>query len=347
MGRPARVFARNVKTRKEDPDRPGYVLVPEPNAQELAARQEEAFQDLIGRSKAELLELTQLRQRSKIAFVNPVGKGGKSTSTIWAATSLRLETNCGITVVDGNFAAGVCAERLFMDGGRTITERAIIDNYGTFKDHGDFLDVVRHNADGVYVIEARSLLEGGRKLNADQYHRLVQFAHVNSSFVYVDTMNDITGDQGQALVDEADVIVFATNVAEQDSLRKLGLSMESLRNYGFRDKVNNAVVLVNNLPPGDEAINYEMYQHEIDVNDRIVRHVSGFNGQFVGVHHDLAIFKAKPVRYSDLLRETAQDWRQVNIAILKQLPLKKQLKESKRSVHPAFQPQVSSDLTER
>jgi MinD-like ATPase involved in chromosome partitioning or flagellar assembly len=312
-------FDRNVRKNKEDPNNPGFLLVPRPNDQELEIRREQAYVQLIERSREEQLRLTHDRKRSRIVFVNPVGKGGKTTSTIWAATGLRIETSCEITVLDGNYAAGAAAERLFMDG-RTATERALIDNYGKFETHGDFNEAVRQNADGVRVIEARTILEGGRKLNGDQYRKLVQLAHDNCDFLYVDTPNDITGDQGLALVDEADLIVFSTNVGEQDSLRKLGISMESLRNFGFRDKVNRAVVLVNNLAPGDEALNYEKYQHEIDVNNGVVRHLSGFTGPFVGVHHDAAIFKAKPVRYPELKRETAQNWRQVNIAILTQLP---------------------------
>jgi hypothetical protein len=86
-------------------------------------------------------------------------------------------------------------------------------------------------------------------------------------------------------------------------------------------------VLINNLPPGASANDYRKYQHEVDIHNDVVKEFHGHTGPFVGTRHDRAIAEARPVIWTDLRRETAQDIREVNTAILKQLPEKQVLPE--------------------
>lgn len=339
MGWPAFQYRRNVKKQKTDPKRPGYLLVPAPNKKEQALRDERDYIALLDRSRDKEVSLTKERTRAKVAFIGPKGNSAKTTSTIWTATGLCVETGVEVTVFDGNFASGRAAQRLRLEGELTSNERQVIDNFDRLsKTHGDFNEYVRGNTDRVRVVGARPTIEGGRKLSADQYAKVAQLSFENCDYLYIDTTNDITSDQCLALLKLADLIVFVANVGEQDSLRLLGTSMQSLRGFGLVDKVNKSVVLINNLPPGRKPSDYLDYQHEVNMENEVIQHYPGHTGPWVGIRHDRAIADAKPVIWSDLQRETAQDIRMVNITILQQLPTKQELRELKRSQHPEFNP---------
>jgi MinD-like ATPase involved in chromosome partitioning or flagellar assembly len=350
-GIPKWKFWWNVWRNKQDPDRSGYVLVPAPNKKEQAQREEDAYANLIEDSKVELVGLSQTRQRAIVVFVNTKGNGAKTTSTIWTATGLCVETGSEVTVFDGNYASGTVAQRLGLEGELTASERIIADNMDEIgATHGSFNEQVRPNTDRVRVVGAKSLMDGPRKLLGKEYEEVIQLSHDNCDYLYVDTPNDITSEQCLALLKKADLIVFTANVGEQDSLRQLGTSMNTLRHYKagtetkLADTVNDSVVLINNLPPGAKPRDYERYQHEVDMQNEVVRAFPGHTGPFVGIRHDRAIADARPVHWTEIQRETAQDIRQVNIAILKQLPLKEKHGYKR---HTRYQSQASSDLTER
>jgi MinD-like ATPase involved in chromosome partitioning or flagellar assembly len=202
----------------------------------------------------------------------------------------------------------------------------------------------------VRAIGAKQTMDGGRKLTDAEYARVAQAGFDNCDFMYVDTPNEISGDQCLALLHMAHLIVFTANIGEQESLRQLGSSMQTLRNFGLADKVNNSIVLINNLPDGSQPTDYLMYQHEIqeiEEVDTVVGEYPGHNGPWIGIQHDSAMADGRSVVWEKIKRETAQDIRRFNITVLQQLAEKAPLRELKRSVHPQYQPHSTSDLTER
>lgn len=350
MGWPKMKFDKNVRKNVEDPNRPGYYLVPSPNSQELADRAERDLVALIAESKQRQVDLKNERKRSVIVFVNSKGNGATTTSTIWSITGLTIETGCDGWAFDGNSASGTVAQRLGLEG-TTISERDLADNLKLLsEDKGALIEYVRSNTDRVRAVAAKDTTEGGRELTAKEYADVAKTCLANAEFMYVDTPNKINSEQCLALLGLADLIVFTANIGEQDSLRKLGTSMETLRNYeangvSLRNKVNRSVVLFNNMPPGARVEDYLKYRNKVNMANDPIQEFPGHVGPCVSIRHDRAMADARQVDYGALQRETAQEIREFNITVLEQLPMKPPLRVLKRSVHPSFSPQ-SQDFTE-
>lgn len=344
MGWPKLKFLWNVRRKKEDPNRPGYILVPTPNAKEIAFREERDYVAYIEDSKSYLLTLKNERKRAIVIFVNSKGNGATTTSTIWTITGLTIETGCEGWAFDGNFSSGTVAQRLGLEGA-TISEREFADNLKSLNEsHGALIEYVQSNTDRVRVVGAKETIEGGRKLTPKEYADVATEAFRNCEYLYVDTPNEISGDQCLALLGLADLIVFTANIGEQDSLRQLGTSMETLRNFevngtSLRDKVNKSVVLFNNMPPDTNVEDYLKYLNKVNMANEVTQHFPGHVGPYVTIRHDRAMADARPVNFAALQRETAQDIRMFNITVLEQLPKKAALRELRRSVHPSFNPQ--------
>lgn len=325
-----------IRSRKTpDPKRPGYLRVPAPNAKEQAFRKERDYVSTIESSIQTQCDVANEVGSGMVLFINPKGNGSKTTQAIWAASSMCIETGTEVTVFDANYAAGTAAQRLGFDRGDTLTERELIDNFTELSvNHRTLNEHLKNNRDRVRVLAAAAMIEGGRKLTGEEYRRAAQLVRDNCDFLYVDTPNDITSEQCLALIKIADVLVFVVNVGEQDSLRKLWEGMETLRSFGFADKVDHSVVSVSNMPPGAETADYRMYLNEVNVHNKVVREIAGHVGPLVGIRHDRAIADAQPVNFSALQRETAQDIRLVNTAIWSRLPAKQGLQSLNNSVHP-------------
>ncbi|MCA9325815.1 hypothetical protein KDA23_07220 [Candidatus Saccharibacteria bacterium] len=332
----------NIRFNRQDPNNPGYLLVPAPNAKEVAYRQERDFLGAVQSAKTDLVVQYRTRHTAIILVVNSKGGGSKTTTTNWSATGMRIETGCEVTVMDSNWASGNAAQRLRFRKDETIYDRMVVDNFGLLsRDHNTYVGQVKANTDGVRCIAAKRVQKGGSgKLNAGEYGGLAKLAFANCEYLWIDTPNDITSDQFLMLAQMATVIVFTANVAEPDSLRQLGESMQVLRDFGLEDKVNRSVVVINNLPPGKTANDYRKYQHEVDIhnNDEVTTEFPGHKGPWMGIRHDPAMADARQVDWSALRRETAQDIRLLNIAVLKCVPLKPVLKELPKSQGTPAQP---------
>ena len=322
---------------KEDPQRPGYMLVPPPNKAERAQRDERDYVETIRSSIVTECDMAKQVGSGMVLFINPKGNGSKTTQSIWTASGLCVETGAEVTVFDANYAAGTVAQRLGFDHGETLTERQLIDNYDVLSTtHRKLNEYLKNNRDRVRVLAASPIIKGGRKLSGDENAKSAQLLRDNCDFLYVDTPNDITGDQCLALIGMATVLVFVVNIGEQDSLRKLSEGMETLREHGFVDKVNHSVVSFSNLPPGAQAADYRKYLNEVNVHNQVVREIPGHVGPLVGIRHDRAIADAQPVVFSALQRETAQDIRLANTAIMSRMPRKSAVHELNGSEHIRF-----------
>lgn len=333
QGWPATVYRRNLAKQKEDPARPGYILVPTPNDKEQAFRTERDYVALLEQSKHNLVGLTKVRQRAIVVFINSKGNGATTTSVVWTSTGLCVETGTEVTVFDANWASGTASQRLRLSRAETVSERLLVDNLGVLSvNHGTFNEYVRSNTDRVRVVAAKSVMQGGGKLSDAEYVQVATLAFDNCDYLYVDTPNDIASEQLLALADIAHVLVFTANVGEQDSLRQLGTSMQALRNHGLEDKVNRSVVLISNLRPGESPNDFRKYQNEVDIENNVVSEFPGHEGPWVGVRHDRAMAEARQVVWADLNRETAQDIRLVNTAIQKRLPDKQTLTELQEGI---------------
>jgi hypothetical protein len=107
----------------------------------------------------------------------------------------------------------------------------------------------------------------------------------------------------------------------KDSLRQLAISEETLREWGFQDKVDNSVVVISNIPHGKDLDDYRRYINLHDYKDNLVREIP-FKGQTLGVPHDPYIALDREVNLEELEWHTAQAYLAIAIAIFEQVRLK-------------------------
>lgn len=266
-----------------------------------------------------LVQLTREVPSLTACFIGIKGAAATTTSTVHAASVLGDSTRTVLVVTDFNPASGTSALRLGLDYDQTITLRGFrsdMDSMGSFR---SFVKKVSTTRYGVRAISADSIIGGDQHLTGDDARKMLEVIKENSQFHYIDTANDITEDVTLAVVGMSDVIVFTANVAVRDSLRQLAISMETLRQHGFADKVDRSVVLISNIPKKGELDNYRKYLNYVDMGHRVVREIP-FGGQFLGIPHDPVIMLDTEVDLGALAWRTYQDYLFTNIAIFEQHP---------------------------
>src|SRR6185312_5333635 len=174
---------------------------------------------------------------------------------------------------------------------------------------------------GVRVISADSIIEKGKKIHGVDAKKILAVVNQNSEYHFVDTANDIIDTVTLAVIEDVDVLVFTANVAVHDSLRQLAISMGTLRQQGFADKVNHSVVVISNIPEGAELEDFWRYlnYHNIsDVQTESLEHL--FKGQFLGIPADPIIARDTEVDLEALAWDTYQAYLELDIAIFQMAP---------------------------
>lgn len=345
---PRAVKQRKVKQPKPMPDRPiptmgwqaGWYrllclfgkrhMVPRLSAAEaelLAQRAEAERMESVRAESIEFLrELTDQVPNLNFAFWNTKGASATTTTTVISTAVLAEYSRTTTVLIDGNPAAGTCAARYGLNYGDTVTTQQLAQDIRDDEElaHRDFksqINKARPSKNGVRVVSADSIIDEHRRLNGKSTSRVLELMGHNSEYLAVDTGNDIGDVVARAIAGFADVFVFTANVGVPDSLRKLSTSMETLRNLGFEDKVNNAVVVISNLPPGKELDDYRMFLNEVSFEDKVTRTLDHkFDGKFLGVPHDEYVALDRIVDLERLNWETLQAYITVVSSILQQSP---------------------------
>jgi MinD-like ATPase involved in chromosome partitioning or flagellar assembly len=279
----------------------------------------------IQRERAEnyLMELSDKVPSLTTCFIN--AKGGAATTTTMAHVASVMAEVLRATVVgtDFNMASGTSGVRLGRDYDQTVTLRellAVVDKSDeTFK---SFISRIRPTRFGVRVISSDSIIKGERnRLSGAGAAKLLDAVGRNSEYHLIDTANDITSTVTEEVVKACDILVFTANVRIKDSLRQLAISEETLREWGFQDKVDNSVVVISNIPHGKDLDDYRRYINLHDYKDNLVREIP-FKGQTLGVPHDPYIALDREVNLEELEWHTAQAYLAIAIAIFEQVRLK-------------------------
>ena len=305
-------------------------MVPRLSAKEaslLAEREEAQRKETVRTGSIEYLrELTDMVPNLNFAFWNTKGASATTTTTVIATAVLAEYSRTTTVLIDGNPAAGTCAARYGLNYGDTVTTQQLAQDIRDDEElaHRDFksqINKARPSKNGVRVVSADSIIDEHRRLNGKSASRVLELMGHNSEYLAVDTGNDIGDVVARAIANFADVFVFTANVGVPDSLRKLSTSMETLRNLGFEDKVNNSVVVISNLPAGKELEDYRMFLNEVSFEDKVTRSLDHkFDGQFLGVPHDEYVALDRIVDLEKLSWETLQAYITVVSSILQQSP---------------------------
>jgi MinD-like ATPase involved in chromosome partitioning or flagellar assembly len=282
-------------------------------------------------SIANLRDLTNQVPSLSFAFWNTKGGASKTPTAVHTAEVLVEYSRTLTVLVDGNQAAGTCAARYGLNYGDTVTThglaRSIDDNEELA--HRDFrsqISLARQSAKGVRVVSAESIVDDQRQLSGKGMARVLELMYHNSEYLGIDTGNNLVEALARSIGEFSEVFVFTANAQNDgtrgnDTLRKLATSMETLRKLGFEDKVNNAVIVISNLPKGKDLNDYRVYLNEVSLNDEVTRQLEHkFDGQFVGVPHDAYVARDGIVDLEKLSWETLQAYITVVSAILQQSP---------------------------
>ena len=281
--------------------------------------EEERRRQIRQSSNEELRRLTDLTPSEAIAFIGVKGAAATTTTMVHAASVFGDITRSMLVASDFNPASGTGAVRLGKDYTETITLRDLRSELATYGSFREFIRRIRPTRYSVRVISANDIIAGNEHLTGEDADEMMGVIGDNSEYHFVDTANDITDDVTQAVVKGADVLVFTANVAVHESLRQLARGMETLRRHGFKDKVDNAVVVISNIPTGVSLDSYKKYLNLVNIRDEVVTEYD-FRGQFLGISHDPVIKLDREVCLDDLSWEVYQQYLELGIAIVEQHP---------------------------
>lgn len=298
-------------------------------ALEINAMIDEAARRIRVRAEAHL-ELRALTSEVKDGMVLFLGAKGSSATTTTAVHHSAVHAEFGrilLTLVDGNPAAGLCAARLGMNHGDTVTIQELAgdlkgDQNIKFRRFKDEMSKARPSVNGVRVVGADNIIDETRRLSGGGMGDVLSLLSELSEFVTIDTANDIGDNPTKEAAKRADCYVFTANAAVQYSLRLLSTTMETLRGQGTEQarKVNRSVVVISNIPTGKTVDDYRFYLNEVDIEDKPVRQLEQlFDGVFMGVRHDEYLALDRVVDLDKLDWTTLQSYFNLVISTMKQI----------------------------
>lgn len=278
-------------------------------------------------AREELRDLTTEVQDGSVLFLGAKGSSATTTTAVHAAAVHAEFGRILYTLVDGNPAAGLCAARLGMNHGDTITIQQLAGDLknGTDIKSRRFKDEMRKarpSVNGVRVVGADNIIDETRRLSGSGMSDVLTLLDGLSEFIGIDTANDIGDTPTKEAAKKADCYVFTANAAVQYSLRLLSTTMETLRGQGTSQaaKVNRSVVVISNIPKDKTIDDYRFYLNEVDIEDNVVRPLEHlFNGVFMGVQHDEYLALDRVVDLSKLDWTTLQSYFSLVISTMKQI----------------------------
>ena len=203
------------------------------------------------------------------------------------------------------------------------TSRGDIEGFKNFK---DFIAKIRPTRYSVRPISANDIVSGSQHLTNEDAEIMLQTIDSNTEYHYIDTANDITDPVTLAAVQAADVLVFTAYVGIHDSLRQLAIGMETLRQHGFKDKVNTSVVVISGAPKGADLSTYHKYLNRVNIRDEVIQQYH-FEGPFLHIPYDEVIRRDTEVDLEALDPDTYQAYLELNIAIFEQSPRHREFRE--------------------
>lgn len=298
-------------------------------ALELNAQIIEAERRVRARAEAreELRDLTTEVMDGSVLYLGAKGSSATTTTAVHASAVHAEFGRILLTLVDGNPAAGLCAARLGMNHGDTITIQQLAGDLKNGSDikarrFKDEMRKARPSVNGVRVVGADNIIDETRRLSGSGMSDVLMLLDGLSEFVGIDTANDIGDTPTKEAAKRADCYVFTANAAVQYSLRLLSTTMETLRGQGVAQaaKVNRSVVVISNIPKGKTIDDYRFYLNEVDIEDNVVRPLEHlFNGVFMGVQHDEYLALDRVVDLDKLDWTTLQSYFSLVISTMKQI----------------------------
>jgi hypothetical protein len=270
-----------------------------------------------------IIALTDRVGTQRTSVINTKGSSGNTCTLSHLVSEHGTVTLASVLAADFNLASGNLGRRLGRDFGATLTLNGLLTGHISVERFREFMRPIRPTRYNVRVVSADNIIYADQNdIGWDDALRGMEALYSFCEFFYMDTLNKITDPVALANVDFSDVPVFTANVGVQESMRQLGTSMETLRQKGFADKVNHAVVAISNIPEGKKATDYVDYLNVVNDENEVVRPTAAqFQGQIVGIPHDPYIALDKVVDREQLQWETLMAYKRLVIATLQQNPM--------------------------
>jgi MinD-like ATPase involved in chromosome partitioning or flagellar assembly len=268
-------------------------------------------------------ELCHKQRKLTVAFVQMKGGGATTTEVAWSVTALVDSTRIpGVVAADFNPASGTLADRLDCGPDKTLDLRGLVRRSAGMEQYDDFGEHIGFTVYGVQVVSATSVIKREEKLTGESAKTALRICKDNSRYLYVDTANDITTDVSLEVIESADVLVISANRGVADSLYQIALTMDTLREHGFNEKVDYSVVAISNMRDDDDLQEYRLYLNELYRKTKKIKRnfESLHHGPFVGIPHDPEIDHDQIVNMEAIRPNTYQALRELNQAIFQSAP---------------------------
>ncbi|HET6924417.1 MAG TPA: hypothetical protein VFH39_01135 [Candidatus Saccharimonadales bacterium] len=360
-GKRVRRLLESIDRTQEDPQNPGFALVPQAVRDSIPAPtlEEQArwdAEDYRRRTEA-LIDYTGLlakqKRGAKVLFLGEIGGSGTTTFCTHLAASLRVDTQADTLVYDANHSMGSVAKRFGFYGSDTLTQQQLSELrlwYGADKQNFSD-DTPNHTRLGVRVVASSRIWDGERLLfRANDCSECLKIMSSNTKFLFIDAMNDFTHEVGRRLLSEVDLIVFTASTRKEDSLWSLWPMMDLVRELGFEELVKRSIVGITGYPAGTNlkaAYGAFLKHRELRKqggrevvqefkNDRV------YDVPMIGIPHDPHVESERIDPIDRLQLATREAIREGVIAVLQKLPDRRQLTrqqvlawvQQQRSAHP-------------
>lgn len=297
--------------------------IPQLSKKEFAILEQKKAEEQRNRNRADgiriLKTLSDDVKSLTVTFIGVKGAAATTTTTAHAASVAGDLTRSALVASDFNPASGTLASRLGKDYDQTTTLRELRGDIEGFKNFKDFIAKIRPTRYSVRPISANDIVSGSQHLTREDAEIMLNTIANNTEYHYIDTANDITDPVTLAAVEVSDVFVFTAYVGIHDSLRQLAIGMETLRQHGYEEKVNNSVVVISGVPEGEDPEIYRKYLNRVNIRDEVVQRYN-FDGPFLHIPYDEVIRRDTEVNLEALNHDTYQAYLELNIFIFEQSP---------------------------
>jgi MinD-like ATPase involved in chromosome partitioning or flagellar assembly len=265
--------------------------------------------------RARQIEILQSAPMATRAFINSKGGGGKTTGLYCTAATIGLNTPHSILALDGNDNHGTLGDR-----GRRMahdaTVRDVLTAVDAFAQQHPGAPVplsliapfLHAQPEGFSVLPSQSRAYDTQVLTAPELHRLYNLISPSFSHIFIDTGNNIEGDQTTSTIrvaaEVADSYVF-TMMGKVDNARNAFATMDYLNRAGFGDKVRKSVAIV--------AQTHTTAKEDLD---EIVAFLKGRVSAHVIVPWDAELDRGRDIRFDRLAPATRHAYLDASVAIL-------------------------------
>ena len=234
------------------------------------------------------------------------GGVGKTTVTTLLGMALADARDDRVIAVDANPDRGTLAERIARTSGKTV--RDLVRNHADVAGYSDISGIVSRDETRLDILASDTDARVSEAFNAEDYREVATVAEHYYSIVLTDTGTGIVHSVMGATLETADQIVVVSGLSV-DEARLASETLTWLETNGYAEKVQSAVVVLNNARPGAPLVQ----------EDELETHFRSRVRAVVRVPYDAHVAAGSAITFRDLQPETRQAARELAAAVVEGL----------------------------